>query len=264
VQVILQLLPGVAAVLTAMAAVIGALWSARVGQAMIAAKEEQIKVKDEQIALLERLTPARIVEHLEGYRKSYESLLERARDELADAETQLKEATEVGSAGQAERDRLQEERQDLLRIQRQLQRRLSEAEEALRVVMPAVQIDQQILSVLTEPDIMLRVGDVLQRDGNTVTVPGGGGPDLLADKDGVRTAVEIKRSGRTIDTSTVRQVQAMMAAWRAQRGLIVMAGVGQFSRASREEASRSDIELWDASTLIARLSERDENPGRDL
>src|SRR5258708_4297051 len=95
---LLQALPGLAALITAVAAVIGALASIRSGRALVTAKDEQLKAKDEQIALLERLTPARIVEHLEGYRRSFELMLERTHDELAEAELKLKDAIDSGVA----------------------------------------------------------------------------------------------------------------------------------------------------------------------
>jgi restriction system protein len=112
-------------------------------------------------------------------------------------------------------------------------------------------------------DLARLVGELLRAQGFITQVsPAGpdGGVDVLAGQggmgfDGNRIVVQVKSGGVVSDTGTLRELQGVMANFKATHGLLV--SWSGFTKTARVEARRLffEIRLWDSNDVIARVQE---------
>jgi len=60
---------------------------------VVQAKDEQIKAKESEMTALERITPSRMLDEVEGLKRIYEEMVTQARNEADDKVAQLTKAT---------------------------------------------------------------------------------------------------------------------------------------------------------------------------
>ncbi len=249
---LLQSLPGLAAVLTAIAAVIGAIASMRAGRA-------QLQAKNEQIALLERLMPARMSEHINGLKNSYEVLLERTKEDLSETERALIEARQSKALTDAQLAELRQEREILQSTVGEFESRLaiatqaSKAVEELRVLRSGLQA-----SMLASRELEASVVKALEKAGFGVTrATSSMGVDYLGVRDGQTTVVEIKGGSRPVSVETISQVASARERLQAAGAMVISSGV--FTTAAHIEAARMDVQLVDAGQLDGMLRNTDKS-----
>jgi HJR/Mrr/RecB family endonuclease len=102
------------------------------------------------------------------------------------------------------------------------------------------------------------LADLFRRLGHRVEPTGGSGDfgcDLVVTRaDGLRTAVQAKRSSGSVGVEAVQQVAAARTYWQCQHALVVTnAG---FTPAAIELATACAVELWDRAALAAALNTR--------
>jgi hypothetical protein len=77
------------------------------------------------------------------------------------------------------------------------------------------------------------------------------GADIVAVKDGVRTAVQVKRGSTPVDLKSVRQLVDGMKRYDCERGLLVTNSF--LTDPAHECAETWNIEIWDRRTLAGYL-----------
>jgi HJR/Mrr/RecB family endonuclease len=246
-QLLIQALPGGAAVLTAIAAAITAVGAVRAGRTAIDAKEEQVKVKQEQIQLLERLTPMRIVEYLDGFKASFERLLEQARSQLAEAEANIAKLEKSNAASESERDRLLTEQRDLQRTINDLLAKTAAVELTAQATRDIDSLDE-----LPPQEFEDLVRQLFERQGYRVTSAAGSdsgsGFDFWAsDSQGFAFAVETMRFRRPIGAAAIRELYARRALSKRPIHRAVLVTTGSFTKQALEAARPGEIQLVDGA-----------------
>lgn len=77
------------------------------------------------------------------------------------------------------------------------------------------------------------------------------GADLIAYKDGVKTAIQAKRSAGKVGVAAVQQVVAAKAKYRCSHAVVVTNG--EYTRQARHLAMANDVELWDRKALAEQI-----------
>lgn len=121
-------------------------------------------------------------------------------------------------------------------------------------------------------DFARLIGEILKADGYKIQVspPGAdGGVDIIAGQgpfgfDPPRMAVQVKSGDSPVDVNVLRQLQGVMPAFGAERGMIV--SWGGFRESVIREARRLffSMRLWDAGDVVSALQECYEKLPTDL
>lgn len=77
---------------------------------------------------------------------------------------------------------------------------------------------------------------------------GDGGADIILNKDGIKTAVQVKRYSKKVSNRAVQEVVASLAKYKCQKGIVVTNNY--FTQPARDLAKVNNIELWDREKLM--------------
>jgi superfamily II DNA or RNA helicase len=115
----------------------------------------------------------------------------------------------------------------------------------------------QELDELTGSDFENVIRRLVEKQGfeDVTSTPGSRdyGADLLAQRDGERYAIQVKRSVSPIGVAAIQQVLGGMAYWDAAKGLVVTNSL--YTESAQELASRAEVDLVDRRKLKAWIQE---------
>lgn len=111
------------------------------------------------------------------------------------------------------------------------------------------------ISALTDRHFELYWGDFFEFKGyKTQVTPQSGdqGADVIIQKDGVRTAIQVKKYSGSVGNSAIQEVVASKAYYKCQKAMVIT--TGSFTEAAKELAAVNDVDLWDRDRVGVEVS----------